>query len=75
MVKNSLWTWNLPPVDLIIRTGEEKENWAHLSSGFMMWDVANAKLFFTKTLWPDFSEKMIQKVIKDFSENPRRFGS
>jgi len=75
VIKNSLWTCNLPPVDLVIRTGEEKPNWAHYSSGFMMWDTANAKLFFTETLWPDFSEEMLQEIIGNFSKNPRKFGA
>src|SRR3989344_4157676 len=34
-IKRTLWTKDLPPVDLVIRTGGEP----HLSAGFMMWDV------------------------------------
>jgi undecaprenyl diphosphate synthase len=38
LIKQSLWTKDLPPVDLIIRTGGEPHN----SDGFMMWDTADS---------------------------------
>src|SRR3989344_8339937 len=50
-IKENLWTRELPPVDLVIRTGGEP----HWSAGLMMWDVSDAQLYFTETLWPDFS--------------------
>ena len=72
LVKANLWTKDLPPVDLVIRTGCEND--PHLSAGFMMWDSANAQLHFTKTLWPDFSQKEFIGIIKDFQKKERRFG-
>jgi len=73
LVKNNLWTKNLPPVDLIIRTGEIP-NWFHWSDGFMMWDVANAQIYSTETLWPDFSAEEFKKTIKKFRGVERRMG-
>jgi len=70
VIKNNLWTNNLPPVDLVIRTGGEP----HWSDGFMMWDVANAQLYFTETLWPDFSGKEFRKVVDRYSKTKRRMG-
>ena len=38
------------PLDILIRTGGEKR-----LSGFMLYQIEYAELFFTETLWPDFS--------------------
>ena len=69
-VKNHLWTRDLPPVDLVVRTGGE----AHWSAGFMMWDVADARLHFTETLWPDFSKEELSRAIQSYARTKRRFG-
>lgn len=71
-IKASLWTKDLPPVDLIIRTGCEGD--PHLSAGFMMWDTAYSQLYFTETLFPDFGPKELDKALLDFSQRARRFG-
>ena len=73
LLKNNLWTKDLPPVDLIIRTGEEN-GLAHWSDGFMMWDAADSRLYFTKTLWPDFNKKEFKKAIAEYSISEKRFG-
>jgi undecaprenyl diphosphate synthase len=70
VIKKHLWSHNLPPVDLVIRTGGEP----HWSAGLMMWDVAEARLYFTKTLWPDFSPKELRKALKAYAGQERRYG-
>jgi undecaprenyl diphosphate synthase len=40
VIKQHLFTKDLPSVDLIVRTGGEP----HLSAGFMMWDVTDSQL-------------------------------
>lgn len=70
LFKNCLLTGNLPPVDLMIRTGGEPHN----SDGFMMWDTANAQLYFSEKLWPDFNERDFRDAIEDYAERERRFG-
>jgi undecaprenyl diphosphate synthase len=70
MIKDNLMTRDLPPVDLLIRTAGEPHN----SAGFMMWDIANAQLYFTETLWPDFDDKKMREAIVDYSNRMRRFG-
>lgn len=70
LIKENLLTRELPPVDLVIRTGGEP----HLSAGFMMWDIADAQLYFTDTLWPDFDRQEFIKAIEDYSKRERRFG-
>ena len=56
-------------VDLLIRTGGD-----HRLSNFLLWQAAYAELFFTDTLWPDFSTKELEKIIKKFTKVERRFG-
>jgi undecaprenyl diphosphate synthase len=73
LIKQNLWTKDLPSVDLIIRTGVEGD--PHLSAGFMMWDSAYAQLYFTKTYFPAFGPKEFEKIILDYSERPRRKGA
>lgn len=68
----NLWTKDLPPVDLLIRTGCEND--PHLSAGFMMWHTAYSQLYFTNKYFPDFKEKQFEEAIKDYSERERRGG-
>jgi undecaprenyl diphosphate synthase len=56
-------------VDLLIRTGGDKR-----LSNFLLWQSAYAELFFIDTLWPDFSPKALEKIIKKFTKVERRFG-
>lgn len=69
-LKNSLMTAELPPVDLVIRTGGEP----HWSDGFMMWDTANAQLYFTETLWPAFTPEEFGSAIDMFNRTERKMG-
>ncbi|MFA5926458.1 MAG: polyprenyl diphosphate synthase [Parcubacteria group bacterium] len=70
MLKEHLMTKDLPPVDLLIRTGGEP----HISAGFMMWDLRNAQLYFSEVLWPDFDDKKAREAILDYSRRARRYG-
>jgi len=56
-------------VDILIRTGGDKR-----LSNFLLWQAAYAELFFVDTLWPDFSIKEFEKIIKKFKKVERRFG-
>jgi undecaprenyl diphosphate synthase len=60
----------MPDVDLVIRTsGEER------LSNYLIWQSAYAELWFTKTLWPDFSQAEFIQAILDFQNRNRRFGA
>lgn len=72
LIKQNLWTGELPEVDLVIRTGVEND--PHWSSGFMMWHCANSQFYFTETLWPDFTKEELQEAIRDFQRRERRLG-
>lgn len=71
LLKKHLLTKNLPPVDLVVRTGGEP----HWSAGFMMWDVADSQLFFTETLWPDFNKKELDTALSNYAATERRLGA
>lgn len=70
-IKSSLWTKDLPPVDLLIRTGGEPHN----SNGFMMWHTADSQYYFTKTFWPDFGTDEFRKAVEEYLKRERRFGA
>ena len=72
IIKSFLWTRDLPPVDLVIRTGCEED--PHNSAGFMMWHTAYSQYYFTKTLYPDFSAEEFEEAIKNYLKRERRFG-
>ena len=57
------------PLDILIRTGGERR-----LSGFMLYQVEYAELFFTDTLWPDFTTKELDSILREYSERERRFG-
>lgn len=62
-------TAGMPDPDLIIRTGDEMR-----LSGFMPWQGVYSELYFTPTLWPDFTPAKLDKVLADFQRRNRRFG-
>ena len=59
----------LPDVDLLIRTGGEQR-----LSDFLLWESAYAELWFTDTMWPDFTATDLAAAVKDFRARDRRFG-
>ena len=64
-----LATRELPELDLVIRTSGEQR-----LSNFLLWEAAYAELFFTDTLWPDFSRATLYQAIEAFQGRERRFG-
>lgn len=70
-IKENLLTHDLPPVDYLIRTGGEP----HLSVGFMMWDTANAQLYFTDALFPDFDVVAFDIALEEYATRARRHGA
>jgi hypothetical protein len=62
-------TKNIPPVDLVIRTGGEKR-----LSNFLLWQSAYAELYFSDVYWPDWKTEYLQLAIDDYMTRNRRFG-
>ena len=65
-----LQTKNIPDPDILIRTGNTKR-----LSNFLLWQLAYTEIFFEKKLWPDFSEKDYNKIIKTYRGLKRNFGN
>ena len=68
-IENHLYTNGQPEVDLIVRPSGEQR-----LSNFMTFHSAYAELVFMDTLWPDFNEKCLDKVLEEFAKRNRRFG-
>lgn len=64
-----LYTKDIPPVDLMIRTSGEIR-----LSNYLLWQNAYAEMIFTKTLWPDFHTKELYEAILEYQKRNRRFG-
>lgn len=62
-------TAGLPAPDLIIRTSGEMR-----ISNFLLWQGAYSELYFTDTLWPDFTKEEFFLAIQDYQQRERRFG-
>lgn len=69
VIENHLFTKDLPPLDLLIRTSGEKR-----ISNFLLWQLGYAELYFTPVLWPDFNEEELKKALLDYQARNRRFG-
>ncbi len=63
-------TAGLPAPDLIIRTSGEMR-----ISNFLLWQAAYSELYFTDTLWPDFTRDEFLLAIQDYQRRERRFGA
>lgn len=64
-----LYTADSPDPDLIIRTAGEQR-----LSNFLLWQCAYSEFWYTDVLWPDFSRKILENAISDFSKRNRKFG-
>ncbi len=69
LINAHLDTSGLPDPDIMIRTGGEFR-----ISNFLLWQLAYAELYFSDTLWPDFSKDELLRIIDDFQQRERRFG-
>ena len=63
-----LQTAELPDPDIIVRTGGE-----HRISNFLLYQMAYSELYFSDTLWPDFTAKELDDILKAYSKTDRRF--
>ena len=64
-----LYTQGEPDPELLIRTGKEKR-----LSNFLLYQSAYTELYFSDKMFPEFSDKDLEKAIIWFSGRKRRFG-
>jgi undecaprenyl diphosphate synthase len=69
-LRESMWTNGMPDPDILIRTGGR-----HRISNFLLWQSAYSEIFFSETMWPDFSEKELDAIIATYLERERTFGA
>ncbi len=60
---------SIPDPDILIRTGGYKR-----LSNFIMYNLTYTELFFTDTLWPEFSEDELSSIIDQYSKIDRNYG-
>lgn len=68
-IAKHLYTADLPPLDLLVRTSGEVR-----LSNFLLWQSAYAELWFTDVLWPDFTVGHLEAALAEFAGRERRFG-
>lgn len=68
--ENALYTNEMHELDLVVRTSGEQR-----ISNFMLYQMAYAELYFTKTYWPDFDKNALDEALIDFQSRNRRFGA
>ena len=68
-IEKHLYTADLPPLDLLIRTSGEVR-----LSNFLLWQSAYAEMLFLDVLWPDFDESHLRAACESFAKRERRYG-
>ncbi len=68
-LQHNLYNGFIPAPDVIIRTGGQKR-----LSNFLLFQSAYAELYFSNTLWPDFTNEEYDTIIADYETRVRNFG-
>jgi undecaprenyl diphosphate synthase len=68
-IEKHLYTADLPPLDLLIRTSGEVR-----VSNFLLWQAAYAEMMFLDVLWPEFTPEHLKAALDDYAQRERRFG-
>ena len=68
-IRNLFHIGTMPDPDILIRTGGYQR-----LSNFIMYNLTYTELFFTETLWPDFSEKEFTSIINQYFKINRKYG-
>jgi undecaprenyl diphosphate synthase len=69
VISQHLTTANMPDPELLIRTSGEQR-----ISNFLLWQLSYAELYFTETMWPDFTRETLYEAIYLYQNRERRFG-
>ena len=68
-INQHLYTSNLPPIDLMIRTSGEQR-----LSNYLLYQLAYSEFIFTPTYWPDFTKEKFEECLNEYKSRDRRFG-
>ncbi len=69
LISECLWSRGIPDPDLLIRTSGELR-----ISNFLLWQLAYSEIVVVEECWPDFTEEVLIRSIREFSSRERRFG-
>ena len=69
LIDSYLMTNGIPDPEMIIRTSGE-----YRLSNFLLWQSSYSELFFSHTLWPEFSTEELDDLIYQYQKRERRFG-
>lgn len=70
LIAQNLYTPEVPPVDVVVRTSGEQR-----LSNFMLWRAAYSEFIFLKKNWPDMTKDDVASIMKEYTKRQRRFGS
>ncbi len=68
-ISDSIYTPDMPNVDLIIRPSGEQR-----LSNFLIWQAAYAEFVYMDVLWPDFTSADLDNAVSQYADRNRRFG-
>jgi undecaprenyl diphosphate synthase len=69
-LESNMWSSEIGPVDLMIRTSGELR-----LSNFLLWSLAYAELYFSDLMWPDFDERALDDALRSYASRQRRYGN
>lgn len=69
LIEKNLYASEVPPVDIIVRTGGDQR-----ISNFMLWRAAYSELLFLEKLWPDMTKNDVTDILNEYNKRNRRFG-
>ena len=69
MIRKKMYLGNIPDPEILIRTGGFQR-----LSNFMLLNLSYSDLFFTKTLWPEFSIDELEKIFNEYSNIKKNYG-
>jgi undecaprenyl diphosphate synthase len=69
-IEKNLYTKNIPDPEILIRTGNTNR-----LSNFLLWQLSYTEIFFEKKLWPDFTDKDYDRILKFYKTINRNFGA
>lgn len=69
LIEDHLYSPELGPVDLMIRTSGEQR-----LSGFNLWRCSYSELYFTDKKWPAFTDEDLDSALEEYAKRNRRFG-
>ncbi len=68
--RNLMWSAGMPDPDLIIRTGGDER-----LSNFLTWQSVYSELMFTPTYWPAFTKAEFTRMLAQYADRQRRYGT